>query len=70
VHHFMPSELSRPQAGLSTRPRTTGIRRLWSVLEDLGVLLLLVLLFPVVILAIGLPLGALVQLAIAVAHRF
>jgi hypothetical protein len=70
MHQFAPSELTRPQLELSTRPRTTVVRRLGKALEDLGVLILLVLLLPLVILAIGLPLGALVQLAIAVAHRF
>jgi hypothetical protein len=70
VHQFVPPELTRPQLGLhSIRSRISGMRRVGKVLEDVGVLVLLVLLVPAAILAIGLPLGALVRLAIAVAHR-
>jgi hypothetical protein len=50
-----------------------GSGRGWSVrgrLEDAGLLLLLVLLFPFVVLVIGAPVGFFVRLLIEMAHRW
>jgi hypothetical protein len=62
----------KPAAGVHATPagRDQPRRSRLGMLDDAVLLLLIALLFPVLILIVGLPITLLIRLAIGVAHRF
>jgi hypothetical protein len=66
------NEAREPAIGAAAkrRPMSERPRPILGMLDDAAVLLLVALLFPVLILLIGLPVAALARLVMAIAQRF